>query len=1031
MATAMKQFLFLFFLFYLHGGIAFSQPPRNFTISHYTTENGLLSNGIKGLQWDEQTGFLWIATEAGVSRFNGLDFAYFTTENTPAIEAERMLFLVKNNKGKIYTADQSGNILYVKNNKLVLYHKSGDAQQQLYDKQFTISISDTFFNDPSSYKGSKPISLLYDYNLPTSDTSTFVIYANKIYTLRMGIQDVISYRDSNLFARTGFKLNEQCFFVNQDLIIHELNDDPSLNKPANLVNPDGSSFQYLDKSARIYWTNGMVNPVLINKNKAWILLLSGSNVAAVEICDEIPTDALIEYVQYSPQKEILFMGTDSKGLIVISRNRVDAMKSISKAFNERNAYYSQIELDNGNVLTNEGHVIGKNPSSTIPIKGKFTYYVSSTADSAIWYSQDNASAGYVCLHNYNIKTRETKVYPKIRGAEIIIKEITGGKKMLVTEFGIGWLKADSIEYLYRHPQISYNNVIYKMEEIEPGTVLLATCSGILKYSTSSKKMDTVFKSIGSCFRSTWKYKDYIFFGTYGKGYFIWKNGVLKAMPLDKKKYLLYSHCFFPDDSGFCWISTNRGLFKAKIDELIDAYDKNSSTIYYHYFGKNDGMEMIEMNGGCNPCALQLKNKTLSFPTMDGLLWVNPEKAKPILPDGEIFIDEIIADSIRITDQTGEISLPPKTNEITVRLAFSGWCNKENIYVDYQLDDTVWRSVNTDMDAVIQLRNLASGDHTLQFRKINGFGANNYSYKTIQFSIITPWYRTWWFTLLTILAVTGLILLYVNLRTRQLKLYQLNLEEQVAEKTRELKEKNEVLEKNDSIKTRLISIISHDIVTPLKFLTAAGKNLIEKRKAMSEELQKETLEEMTNTSQDLQLLSTNILNWIKYQNENRRLAREKFNLHELVEEVTGILKSLARHKQLALINSVNSGITLYQYYEPLKILVYNLLTKAINFSERGEIIIGAEKEGDFLRIWVKDSGLGMTQDQIQHLMADEIIITAANVDKRKGHGLGYLIIKDLLKMTGGTINMKSEKERGSLISIVLPATQKNQQKENNL
>src|SRR5687768_11857995 len=169
----MKQIIFLLFLFYLDGGIAFSQPLRNFTISHYTTDNGLLSNGIKGLQWDEQTGFLWIATEAGISRFNGLDFTYFTTQNTPFIESERMLFLVKNNKGKIYTADQSGNMLYVENNKLLLYHTSGDAQKQLYDKRFTISVSDTFYDDPSYYKGSKPINLLYGDNLPTSDTSTF------------------------------------------------------------------------------------------------------------------------------------------------------------------------------------------------------------------------------------------------------------------------------------------------------------------------------------------------------------------------------------------------------------------------------------------------------------------------------------------------------------------------------------------------------------------------------------------------------------------------------------------------------------------------------------------------------------------------------------------------------------------------------------------------------------------------------------------------------------------------------------------
>src|SRR6187549_1318227 len=108
-----------------------------------------------------------------------------------------------------------------------------------------------------------------------------------------------------------------------------------------------------------------------------------------------------------------------------------------------------------------------------------------------------------------------------------------------------------------------------------------------------------------------------------------------------------------------------------------------------YLGKNDGMDMIEMNGGCSPCALQMKNKTLSFPTMDGLLWVDPEKAKPILPDGEIFIDAIIADSIQHNPgQPNSFLLPPKTNDITVILTFAAWCNKENIYLEYQLNDTL-------------------------------------------------------------------------------------------------------------------------------------------------------------------------------------------------------------------------------------------------------------------------------------------------------------------------------------------------------
>ncbi|HRF16579.1 MAG TPA: HAMP domain-containing sensor histidine kinase, partial [Chitinophagaceae bacterium] len=219
-------------------------------------------------------------------------------------------------------------------------------------------------------------------------------------------------------------------------------------------------------------------------------------------------------------------------------------------------------------------------------------------------------------------------------------------------------------------------------------------------------------------------------------------------------------------------------------------------------------------------------------------------------------------------------------------------------------------------------------------KMNGFGRDNYSYKEISFVISTPWYQRWWFYAACAGLLAGLVVVYINFRTKQFKIRQRRLEKQVAEKTKELQEQNEILEKNNSIKTRLISIISHDIVTPLKFLTAAGKNLLEKRKLMSEDLQQETVREMTNTSQELQLLSTNILNWIKYQNENRRMVKEVFNLNEMVAQVLGILQTLARQKSLVIENNVDPSIEINQFYEPLKILIYNLLTNAIQFTEKG-------------------------------------------------------------------------------------------------
>ncbi|MBK8952781.1 MAG: HAMP domain-containing histidine kinase [Chitinophagaceae bacterium] len=228
----------------------------------------------------------------------------------------------------------------------------------------------------------------------------------------------------------------------------------------------------------------------------------------------------------------------------------------------------------------------------------------------------------------------------------------------------------------------------------------------------------------------------------------------------------------------------------------------------------------------------------------------------------------------------------------------------------------------------------------------------------------------------------------------------------------------MIEKNNTIKTRLISIISHDIVTPLKFLTVAGKNLLEKRKLMPENMQQETIQEITNTSQELQLLSTNILNWIKYQNENRRLTKETFNLNEMTGQVFGVLQSLAKQKQLRLDNLVDTELEVYQYYEPLKILVYNLLTNAIHFTENGTIAVSAEKSDKQITVKVKDEGVGMSPEQVHRLMEEHVLITSANVDIRKGHGLGYLIIKDLLKTMNATMKIDSMQGTGTTVAITM-------------
>jgi signal transduction histidine kinase len=1013
-----QRLLFLtthLFIFSLAGN-AQNQVAGNYNIRHYNIENGLPSNGIKGLEWDEATGFLWVTTEAGISRFNGVDFKNFSQENTPGMGAERMGFMTRNDKGEIFAFNAAGKVFAIKQNQVVEYLQT--APQKRFSNRFSVLVTDTFISkklvDASIAAGLPPLSRVV--SVSKSQWLVLDVAMNlHSFSQEQGRMQYTPWPEKGISA--FFKIGNDYFIANKQQEIRRLNTQTLqsiLVKITGLENttPGNPSNFFL------YWNNGMQHPVLFIAEKAWQLSYDDEKMTARLVSDAVPVDAYLRFAQYDAQRKLLFVGTDSKGLVVISQNRVRPIKNKGTGIKERNSYYAQVAVENSHILTNEGHLLGDGgkTNNPLPIKGKFNFRTYTFGDSVLWYTQRPADKEYDCLHRYDTRQRQTTVYDKIRDVQNVAIAPVGNQTIIATANGIGNITADSITYHYRFPApLPRSDEPFDMQPYQPNSMAFATCNALLQFNLLNNRLDTLFRTRDFCIRSLWQYDDYLFLATYGNGYYLYKNGVAKQMPLDKNKFLLYTHCFQPDEAGFIWISTNRGMFKAKVSDITHSFENNTLPIYYHYFGRNDGMDITEMNGGCSPCALQLRDKTISFPTMDGLLWVNPQTAAPLLPEGNIFVDEIWVNGKKTNHDPQTLEhLPANTKEILLYTGFSAWCGRENIYIEYRLNnEKTWTAANNNL---ITLNHPSPGSYTLEIRKMNGFNPGNYARKTIRFRIIVPWYKRWWFYLLIGITIFGIIVLALRLRIRQYKIRQQKLEAQVRDKTKVLKQQNEILEKNNTIKTRLISIISHDIVTPLKFLTVAGKNLVDKKQLMSEALQQETINEITNTSQELELLSTNILNWIKYQNENRQLAKETIYLHELVNQVLGVLKSLAKQKKLSLVNKVEKKLILHQYIEPLKILVYNLVTNAIHFSEQGEIVINAVETGNNITISVKDNGVGMTVEQVRNILSEKIIVSSANIDNRRGNGLGYLIIKDLVKMTGATLDIQSKKEVGTEVFI---------------
>jgi len=1005
---------------------AFTQTQKDFTITEFNTENGLPANGIKGIAYDRETNFLWIGTEAGILRFNGQDFKIFNTRNLPQLSSERIAILAANKKGKIVFLDTKTNTFRIEKNKPVLLKKHDTIGTINYNSVLSIKLSNPILARKMELIDAKDQANIYNTIVEVNDTAcVFTNNNNEIlyYSIFKTKADTISKKQP--FPPYLFETNNQVFCRDENGYVFKINTKLKILESISLNFQQKAFTAEQIKKGVLIWENNNQKPLLFLGKDAYYLSFDGKNLTASLICNAIPTSSNIRYALYDSETKYLFIGTQSKGILIIKPSYFKNLKNPLYNPLIPNATYTQIEVSNRQVLTNYGIILGegKKENVKIPIKKNFGLSSYSFQDSILFFSAKHAITNYNVIHSYNYKTGETIGYAKIRINSTFGAVLSNNKIYLATKDGFGMLQGDSLAVIIPplkgdQQGISPNDI----KELNPGVFLTASCNGLVVFNTHTKTADTLVNYPGNCFRTIQKIGATYFIGTYGAGFFIYKDGVLKQMPLDKEKYLLYTHCFMPDSKGFCWISTNRGLFKAKIADMLRAFDDTLTTVYYHYYGKHDGIEMTELNGGCTPCAIQLKDKTLSFPTMDGLVWVHPDSLPDILSGSDVFIDEIEADGKTITQNFENFIFPPLTNSITLKLSYSGWANKENIYFDYSLGKNgPWKPVKIEDGAVIQLDYLPAGTYKLTIRKLNGFGKDNYSFKTLTFSIEKPWFNEWWFYLLCTAAFLLIIRKFLHYKTRKLEADRLSLEKQVAEKTQSLQQQNAALEKSNRVQTRLISIISHDIITPLKFMAVGGKELIEKQDVMPESLKRETIEEITYTAQELQLLSTNIMNWMKYQNENRKQIKETFNFFQVTSQVTGVLKSIARQKNIRLINLIPEELNIYQFYEPLKILLYNLLSNAINFSSFGEIKIAVIPEGNNIVLTVEDKGVGMTQDQVKNILSDDFIISSANIDNRKGNGLGYLIIKDLLKMMEGKITIESKKGKGTIVSVTFPST----------
>src|ERR1700722_3845008 len=320
-----------------------AQP--DYLVERFTTDNGLPSNGIKGLQWDEQTGFLWIATEAGITRYNGADFVTFSRANTPELFSERMLFLLKSRDGRIYTSDEAGDLFFVMRNRLQSMGRvTINTRPSTFQLTGLIASGKLFRQSSMQPPPGFGFNFRSESLIPLSDSRIMLTRFDTLYDYRIGYRAPVFVAALEPGSKPFYLAGQTWVFSGKKQFYH-LDSATGQQTAVGLRGIEG------DLPQKLFWDNSMSHPILVSGTRAWSLDYDGHQLAARLICQSIPTDAFLGYLAYDSVNGIVFIGTASKGIIVIRRNEVKPVKPAMTSPESSTAYYSQVALPEAAILT--------------------------------------------------------------------------------------------------------------------------------------------------------------------------------------------------------------------------------------------------------------------------------------------------------------------------------------------------------------------------------------------------------------------------------------------------------------------------------------------------------------------------------------------------------------------------------------------------------------------------------------------------------------------------------------------------------
>ncbi|WP_194975145.1 hybrid sensor histidine kinase/response regulator transcription factor [Aquiflexum lacus] len=491
-------------------------------------------------------------------------------------------------------------------------------------------------------------------------------------------------------------------------------------------------------------------------------------------------------------------------------------------------------------------------------------------------------------------------------------------------------------------------------------------------------------------------KNTLWIGTNGSG--------INALNIDSKEFTRIStkeglandvvYGILPDAANNIWLSSNKGITKITI--LPSQPLEYSITNYTNY----DGLA-TEFNTGA-----YFKNKDglLYFGSLEGFYWFNSEdiSLNEIQPKTAITGLYAFDQPIPTTDK---IKLKHNENTLTINMASLVFSSPDKNEFQYKLEshDENWIQAGNNHQA--RYTNLAPGSYNFLSKSSNYDGIWSAEPVSLQFTILPPWYLSIWAKLVyLVFFILAIVWIYQYLKWRWEIKFLIKMKEDEAERLMEI----------DRFKTNFFTNISHEFRTPLTLIAGPVERLM----SQSENpVFKSQLNLIKQNSQRLLNLVDQLLEVSKIKSGKLQLGIRKGNMGLLLQSIVSNFFYFAAEKDIRIRTEI--PLMTEVWFDPDKIekIVGNLLQNAIKYGKSGtEVLVRSKIQENQLHLTISNhSMVKYSKEEISHLF-DKFYKPDTKIE---GFGIGLPLVKDLVELHKGKINLCLEDKDYFEVNIIIP------------